>query len=430
MDAPYIGIHEVQEYCSRKVTVRGWMQYKRTSGGIWFLLVRDGTGLIQCVVSESDVSESVFQACQNVTRESSLTITGCIRAEQRAPGGYEIRIRDICIHQLAKGFPIDRIESIASLMDLRHLWIRSDRQSAILKVRNEIIRATQYYFDEWDIRIDTPILGLNSVQIISPVFDIDYFGNKAYLSSNGTFYLEAAVMAFGKVCHIGPAFRAETAISHDHLTEFWLIEFETAYAELDDIIPLVEEYIRFLIRSVLTNVVDSLKVLKRDTNLSEISDIAFSRIHFEEAKMLVTKKEAITEPDSELKSSEIQVITEMKNGPVFIDRLPVCKKRFHIKQTKDQTAKTLGFELYVPGSMGKIASGGQRETDYDILSERIQNYKIPIDLFPWYLDLRKYGSVTHSGFSVCLEKLVAWICGIKHIRETIPFPRMKHRLAP
>jgi len=430
MDKTYIS--DVGGHEGKDITIRGWLYNKRSSGKLWFLLIRDGTGIIQSVVSKADVSEGVFQACEDVTQESSLSVTGIVSPDERAPGGYELQANKIRVHQLAKDYPITPKEhGTAFLMDHRHLWLRSSRQIAILKIRHEIIKACRDFYDDRGFTlVDTPIFTPNAVEGTSTLFETEYFGSKAYLTQSGQLYSEAAIAAFGKVYCFGPTFRAEKSKTRRHLTEFWMVEPEVAYADLDDNMRLAEDFVSFIVQRVLKNRQEELKKLGRDTAPLEKVVPTFPRISYDEAVKILHDKGVDFKHGNDFGGGDETVIAEQFEKPVMVHRYPAGVKAFYMKRDSDDPSKALGVDVLAPEGYGEIIGGGQREDDLDALVQRIQEHNLPMEVFEWYLDVRRYGSVPHSGFGLGIERTVAWICKLPHVRETIPFPRMMYRLTP
>ena len=430
MDKTYIS--DVSEHEGKEVTVRGWLYNKRSSGKLWFLIVRDGTGMIQCVVSKSDVPQDTFQACEDVTQESSLSVTGVVSPDKRALGGYECQVKVIEVHQIAQDYPITPKEhGTAFLMDHRHLWLRSSRQWAILRVRHEIIKACRDFFDERGFTLmDTPIFTPNACEGTSTLFETEYFGSPAYLTQSGQLYSEATIGAFGKVYCFGPTFRAEKSKTRRHLTEFWMIEPEMAYADLDDAMKLAEEHISFIVKRVLENRQEELKSLERDTTSLERVVPPFPKISYDEAVKLLHENGVEFEHGNDFGGGDETVLAEQFDRPVMVHRWPAETKAFYMKRDAEDPTKALGVDVLAPEGYGEIIGGGQREDDHDLLVERIKEHGLPMEAFQWYLDVRKYGAVPHSGYGLGIERTVAWICKLPHVRETIPFPRMMHRLTP
>ena len=430
MDTTYI--NEVSKYSGKEVRIRGWLYNKRSSGKLWFLLVRDGTGIIQCVASKADVDESTFNACEEITQESSVIVTGKISEDKRAPGGYEMQLGTVEIVQLAKDYPITPKEhGTAFLMDHRHLWIRSSRQVAILKIRHEIIKSCRDFFDNRGFTlVDTPVFTPAACEGTTTLFETEYFGRKAYLTQSGQLYSEATAAAMGKVYCFGPTFRAEKSKTRRHLTEFWMVEPEVAYADLDDNMKLAEEFVSYVVQRVLEEKKEELKVLERDTAPLERVIPPFPRISYDEAVEILKKNNVDFEYGDDFGGGDETVISDNFDRPVMVHRYPAAIKAFYMKLDEKDPTKALGVDVLAPEGYGEIIGGGQREENYELLLSRIKEHNLPEEAFDWYLDLRKYGSVPHSGFGMGIERTVAWICKLPHVRETIPFPRMMHRLTP
>jgi len=416
----------------KEVTLQGWLYNKRSSGKLWFLLVRDGTGIVQCVVSKADVPEETFQWCEKLTQESSLTVVGKTIREARAPGGYEIQVKSIAVHQLVENYPITpKPHGPVFLMDHRHLWIRSVKQTAILKIRHEIIRAIRDFFDSRGfVLVDAPIFTPSACEGTTTLFETNYFGEKAYLTQSGQLYMEAAAMALGKVYCFGPTFRAEKSKTRRHLTEFWMVEPEIAYAELEDIMALAEEFIAYIVQRVLENKKEELAQLERDTAPLEKIVPPFPRLHYDQAVELLKKKGIPFEYGNDFGGTDETVISNAFEKPVMVHRYPAQVKAFYMKRDPEDPTKALCVDILAPEGKGEIIGGGQREDDYETLVQRIQEHRLPLSAFEWYLDLRRYGTVPHAGFGLGIERTVGWICGLSHVRETIPFPRMLYRLTP
>jgi asparaginyl-tRNA synthetase len=425
-------ISDIAKHENQTVTIRGWLYNKRSSGKLWFLLVRDGTGVIQAVVSKADVPEAVFQSCEGLTQESSLSVTGKVAADKRSPIGFELQVNDVAVHQIAQDYPITPKEhGTAFLMDHRHLWLRSSNQNAVLKVRHEIIRGIRDFFDTRGFTlVDAPIFTPAACEGTSTLFETDYFGEKAYLTQSGQLYMEAAAMAFGKVYCFGPTFRAEKSKTRRHLTEFWMVEPEVAYADLDDNMSLAEDFVAYLVRRVLENRKEELKHLERDTGRLEKIAVPFPRISYDEAVQILKDKGIAFEYGTDLGGTDETVISESFDRPVMVHRYPAGVKAFYMKNDPKDPSKALCVDMLAPEGIGEIIGGGQREDDYDTLVAKIKKHNLPMSVFDWYLDLRRYGSVPHSGFGLGIERTVGWLCGVPHVRETIPFPRMMQRIVP
>jgi asparaginyl-tRNA synthetase len=422
-----IGEHEGQE-----VELAGWLYNKTDKGKLQFLMVRDGTGTIQAVVFQDDVPTETFEAAQQVTQESSMILTGTVRADKRAPGGYELSVNQLEIVQLAEPYPITPKEhGVGFLMDHRHLWLRSARQHAILKVRAEVIRACRDYFDNNGfVLVDTPILTPAACEGTSTLFETDYFGDSAYLAQSGQLYSEASIASLGKVYCFGPTFRAEKSKTRRHLLEFWMIEPEMAFADLDDCMELAEGFVTYIVQTVLEKRKAQLEELERDTTWLEKVETPFPRVTYDEAVEIVRGKGLDIEWGDDFGSPHETALAQEFGKPVLVHRFPTQSKAFYMEPDPDRPELSLSVDCLAPEGYGEIIGGGQRIADHDLLLQRIREHKLPEDAFRWYLDLRRYGSTPHSGFGLGIERTVAWICGLEHIRETIPFPRMLHRLYP
>jgi asparaginyl-tRNA synthetase len=426
-------IDKVGEFVGQAVTIRGWLYNKRSSGKIRFLLIRDGTGIIQAVVVKNQSAPESFSATEILTQESSLEIRGSVRADARAPGGYELQVSDLRVFQVAEDYPISLKEHGPSfLLDHRHLWLRSSKQHAILRIRSQVIQAAQAYLNRENfVLFDAPILTPTACEGTSTLFETDYFyGEKAYLSQSGQLYAEAGAMAFGKVYTLGPTFRAEKSKTRRHLAEFWMLEPEVAFAELEDIISLAEELVTHLVHSVLTNRREELKVLERD--LSRLQSVAppFPRITYEQALDLLRGKGISHRWGDDFGATEDGLVSEQFDRPVIITHYPLQTKAFYMKSDPQRPDLALCLDVLAPEGYGEIIGGSQREDDFNKLLERLAQHNLPREPFEWYLDLRRYGSVPHSGFGLGIERTTAWICGIKHLREAIPFPRLLQRIYP
>ncbi len=435
---PPVSINELSKYENQEITIRGWLYNLRSSGKIIFLILRDGTGLLQGIVSKNNVTPAVFESARSLTQESSLEVIGTVHKVpegKTAPGGYELDIRDLMVYQsvpVEQPFPITPKEhGIEFLMDHRHLWIRSSRQHAILKVRHEIIRAVRNFFDERGFTlVDTPIFTPAACEGTTTLFEVGYFDEKAYLTQSGQLYNEATAAAFGKVYCFGPTFRAEKSKTRRHLTEFWMVEPEVAYANLDDIMVLAEEFITYIVRSVLQNRREELKSLERDIDKLEKIQPPFPRITYDEAVKSLAAKGSTIEWGSDLGGSDETILSQQFDRPVMVHRYPAQVKAFYMESDCARPDLALCVDVLAPEGYGEIIGGGQRASSLELLRQRITEHQLPPEAFDWYLDLRKYGTFPHSGFGMGIERAVAWICGLEHVRETIPFPRMLYRLKP
>jgi asparaginyl-tRNA synthetase len=447
--APIATIASLSQHEGKTVTLRGWLYNLRASGKLLFPIFRDGTGTIQGIVPKAAVPEGVFSTLKELTLESSLTVTGKVRADSRAPSGYELDVEDVTVIQKVPEdtpFPIQLKEAgVDFLMEHRHLWLRTPRQSAILRVRATIMRAAAEYFDlNGFIRTDPPILTPNACEGTSELFEMDYFDNdKAYLTQSGQLYVEATALALGKVYSFGPTFRAEKSKTRRHLTEFWMVEPEVAFLELDGLLDLAEAYITHIVTTVLTHHRADLQVIGKDiTRLEAVitapenSANKFPRLSYDEAHTMLEKAfaegkiEAPHKYGDDFGSPDETYISSQFSKPVMIHRYPAAIKAFYMQPDPADPTKALCVDVLAPEGYGEIIGGSQRVDSYDLLKARIEEHNLPLDAFQWYLDLRKYGSVPHAGFGMGIERVVAWICGLDHVRETIPFARTLNRIYP
>ena len=425
-------IKNISKYDGKKAIIKGWLYNKRSSGNIVFLLVRDGTGIMQCVVSKNNVDNNVFKSAQKVTQESSLIVTGDVRKEERAIGGYELFINDIKILQIVSDYPITpKSHGVGFLMKNRHLWLRSKKQHAILKIRAEVIKACREYLDKNGfINIDTPILTPAACEGTSTLFETKYFDQMAYLSQSGQLYNEATIMSFGKVYCYGPTFRAEKSKTRRHLMEFWMIEPEMAYFDWKDNIEIQEEFVTYIVQAVLKNRRSELEILERNLDKLKIIKPPFPKISYDEALEILKKEGKDINWGDDFGAGEETIISKSFDKPVFIHHYPMKCKAFYMKPDPERPDVSQSNDLIAPEGYGEIIGGGQRIDNLELLEEKIKEHNLPRDAFKWYLDLRKYGTVPHSGFGLGIERTVAWICKLKHIRETIPFPRLLYKIYP
>jgi asparaginyl-tRNA synthetase len=425
-------IKELSQHIGQKVTVNGWLYNKRTAGKLQFPILRDGSGYLQCVVVKKEVSEETWRAVEEVTQESTARVTGTVRAEERAPGGVELGVESFEILALTQDYPITPKEhGTAFLMDIRHLWLRSAKQHAVLRIRSEIEQACRDFFYERDfVLIDSPILTANAAEGTSTLFETDYFGEKAYLSQSGQLYLEPAAAAFGRVYCFGPTFRAEKSKTRRHLTEFWMVEPEVAFLEFDGLQELAEEFIEHIVDRALERCKEELKTLERDVSKLENVRRPFPRISYREAIELLASKGMPAKFGDDLGGDEETVIANSFDRPVMITRYPAAIKAFYMQPDPKDPSVALALDMIAPEGYGEIIGGSQRIHDHDLLLQRLKDHNLPIDRFQWYLDVRKYGTFPHSGFGMGVERVVAWISGVPHLRETIPYPRMLNRIYP
>ncbi len=429
---PSVYIQEIARYVGQEVSIRGWVRTRRSSGKIQFLVVRDGTGDLQAVVSKSTVGESQFALSASLTQESSVILTGSVRADKRAQGGCELDVSNVELVHLAEPFPIQPKEhGVGFLMEHRHLWLRSSRQHAILLIRHEIIRACRNFFDERGfVLVDAPIFTPNACEGTTTLFQTDYFDQKAYLTQSGQLYSEATAAALGKVYCFGPTFRAEKSKTRRHLMEFWMVEPEVAFAELADVMDLAEALLSHIAARILESRRNELAVLERDCSKLERITAPFPRLTYEEAVALLQEHGNPIQPGDDFGGDEETVLSKAFDRPVLVHRYPSTIKAFYMETDPARPDLALCMDVLAPEGYGEIIGGGQRIHDHDKLMARIRDHKLPEEAFRWYLDLRRYGSVPHAGFGMGIERVVAWICGIEHVRETIPFPRMLYTLYP
>lgn len=426
-------IAEVYKYVDQEVKLGAWVANKRSSGKIAFLQLRDGTGFIQAVIVKAEVSEDLFQKAKSLSQESSLYVTGVVQKDERSPIGYELLVKEIDVIHHSVDYPITPKEhGTEFLMDHRHLWLRSRRQHAVMKIRNEIIRATYEFFNEHGfVKVDPPILTGSAPEGTSELFATKYFDQDAYLSQSGQLYMEAAAMALGKVFSFGPTFRAEKSKTRRHLIEFWMIEPEMAFCEFEDNLKVQEEYVSNVVQSVLKNCSIELKTLGRDTSKLEQIKAPFPRISYDDAITFLHNKgfDDIKWGD-DFGSPHETAIAESYEKPVFITHYPTSIKPFYMQPDPNRDEVVLCADLIAPEGYGEIIGGSERVYDFELLKKRLAEHHLDEEAYKWYLELRQYGSVPHSGFGLGLERTVAWISGVEHVRETIPFPRLLNRLYP
>jgi len=426
-------IEDLAKYVDQVVTLKGWLYNKRSSGKVQFLILRDGTGLLQCIVFKGNVSEEIFNDAGTLTQESSFEVTGKVKKEERAPGGHELDVTNVKVINIAKDYPITpKDHGVEFLLDKRHLWVRSKKQVAILKIRHRIIKAIRDFFDERGFTLfDPPIITPSACEGTSTLFETEYFDlGKAYLTQSGQLYAEAGAMALGKVYTFGPTFRAEKSKTRRHLTEFWMVEPEAAFYDLDDNMDLAEDFLEYIVQAVLKDRKEELDVLERDIAPLKRVIKPFPRITYDEAVEILKKKGVDFEYGNDLGGADETIISNEFDRPVMVHRYPAAVKAFYMKRDPKNTNLALAVDVLGPEGYGELIGGSQREDDLDLLLERIKEHDLPQEFFEWYLDLRRYGSVPHSGFGLGLERTVSWICGLDHIRETIPFPRMIYRNTP
>ena len=447
---PLTTIAEIGQHVGQTVTLRGWLYNLRASGKLLFPIFRDGSGTIQGIVPKAAVPEEVFETLKNLTLESSLVVTGKVRADERAPSGFELDVESVEVTQRIPDetpYPIQLKEAgVDFLMEHRHLWLRTPRQSAILRVRATIMRAAAEYFDtNGYVRTDPPILTPNACEGTSELFEMDYFdGDKAYLTQSGQLYIEATALALGKVYSFGPTFRAEKSKTRRHLTEFWMIEPEACYMDLDGLMELSEAFLSHIVTRVLELHRAELKVIGKDVAKLEVvvapdakgERVPFPRLSYDEAHAMLLDAHAKGLLESEhvygddFGSPDETYLSSQFDKPLMVHRYPAAVKAFYMQPDPKDPTKALCLDVLAPEGYGEIIGGSQRVDSYELLKSRIETHNLPMDAFQWYLDLRKYGSVPHSGFGMGIERCVAWICGLEHVRETIPFARTLNRIYP
>lgn len=426
-------IEDLSNYVGEEVELKGWLYNKRSSGKIRFLLLRDGTGIVQCVMMKGAIPDDTFAKFDELTQESSFGVKGKVRKDDRAPGGFEIEIIKIDIFHIATEYPITpKDHGVEFLADRRHLWLRSSRQHAIMRVRHRIIKAIRDFFDGRGFTlIDSPILTPAACEGTTTLFETEYFDlGKAYLTQSGQLYAEAGAMAFGKVYCFGPTFRAEKSKTRRHLSEFWMVEPEVAYFDLNDNMELAEEFLEYIVQTVLKERVEELKVLGRNTTYLQNVKKPLPRITYDEAVEILKKKGVTFEWGSDFGGTDETIISEQFDRPVMVHHYPAKIKAFYMKRDPNNADLALAVDVLAPEGYGEIIGGSQREDDFHTLLQRIKEYNLPQEAFEWFLDLRRYGTVPHAGFGLGIERTVGWICGLDHVRETIPFPRMIYRLTP
>jgi asparaginyl-tRNA synthetase len=428
----WVYIEDIAKHEGETVEIRGWVYNKRSSGKVRFLLVRDGTGIIQATIFSSEKDHPLFRQFDALTQESSLIVRGKVREEKRAPGGYELNIEDMETLQIAQDYPITPKEhSTPFLMEHRHLWLRSSKQHAILQIRAEVVKAIRDFFDGRGFRLmDTPILTPSACEGTTTLFETQYFDQKAYLSQSGQLYNEATAMAFGKVYCFGPTFRAERSKTRRHLIEFWMVEPEVAFAVLDDIVELAQDLIVFILERTLEKRRRELETLERDTAPLDRVKKPFPRVTYEEALHLLQSKGSAIAWGTDFGAPEEGLMSEIFDLPVCVTHFPAAIKAFYMQPDAARPDLALGVDVLASEGYGEIIGGGQRIHDLALLEQRIKEQNLPREAYEWYLDLRKFGTAPHSGFGLGVERTVAWICGTKHIRETIPFPRLLYRIYP
>lgn len=439
-DSVYIA--ELEQHVGETITVQGWLAQKRSSGKIKFLVVRDGTGYLQCVAFKKEVKPELFERCDRVPLESSLAVRGAVRRDDRAPGGFELGIEELTVYHEAGEFPIQPKEhGVEFLFDHRHLYLRSRTPQAVLRVRHEVVQACRdFFYERGFVLIDSPILTPAACEGTTTLFETDYFGEQAFLTQSGQLYLEPACMALGKVYCMGPTFRAEKSKTRRHLTEFWMVEPEVAFLELDGLLELAEEFVSYIVARVLERCGPALEHLERDTAKLESIRAPFPRLTYDEAAALLSTPEARARmkeasappftPGGDFGGFDETLLTEKLDRPVMVTHWPAETKAFYMQPDPADPSKALCVDVLAPEGYGEIIGGSQRIHDEALLRQRIEEHGLPKKAFEWYLEIRRHGTVPHAGFGMGIERVVTWLCGIPHLREAIPYPRQIHRLYP
>jgi len=428
-----IYIKDLSHHVGEEISLKGWLFNKRSSGKIKFIILRDGTGYLQCIYFKGNVSEEIFSLADRLGQESSVEVKGKVKAEPRAVGGYELDATDLKVISETHDYPITPKEhGVEFLMDNRHLWLRSSRQVAIMKIRHRIVKAIRDFFDDRGFTLmDPPIITPAACEGTSTLFETEYFDlGKAYLTQSGQLYAEAGALALGKVYTFGPTFRAEKSKTRRHLTEFWMVEPEVAFADLNDDMDLAEEFLEYIVQTVLKDKQEELKVLERDTSKLEMVKRPLPRISYDEALEILKRNGIDFQWGNDLGATDETVISNQFDRPVMVHRYPSEVKAFYMKRDPNNEKLALAVDVLAPEGYGEIIGGSQREDNLEVLQARIKEHNLPQQAFEWYLDLRRFGSVPHAGFGLGLERTVGWICGLEHLRETIPFARMIYRNTP
>jgi asparaginyl-tRNA synthetase len=437
--SPQTYINQLAEHAEQEVTLKGWLYNMRSSGKILFPQLRDGSGIVQCVVLKNAVSPELFEKLKGLGQESALIVRGKVRADSRAPSGFEVDVSDAEVVQEVHDYPITPKEhGTEFLLDHRHIWLRSRRQHSVLKIRHTVVKAIRDFLDNDGFTLcDAPIFTPAACEGTTTLFAADYFdGEKAYLTQSGQLYNEATAAAFGKVYCFGPTFRAEKSKTRRHLTEFWMVEPEMAYAALDDVMNLTERFLSYIAERVLTTRSEELKILERDVTKLESIIPPFPRLHYDDAVKLLQdghaagKLETKFEWGGDFGAPDESYISGLYDKPIMVHHYPAAVKAFYMARDPERAELALGVDVLAPEGYGEVIGGGERATSLEFLKAQIAEHDLPEEAFDWYLDLRRYGSVPHAGFGMGIERCTAWMCGIEHIRETIPFPRMMYRLRP
>ncbi len=429
--APIVAIHNLSEHVGMSVRLQGWLYNHRASKKVQFLEVRDGSGIVQCVLSLADAPQA-FERARTFGQESVVVVTGRVAAHPKQPGVFEVQVQDIEGTPTSEEYPITpKVHGTDFLMDRRHLWLRSKRQHAILRVRHTIIRAVRDFFDEHDFTlVDAPIFTPNACEGTSTLFQTEYHDETAYLTQSGQLYMEAAAAAFGKAYCFGPTFRAEKSKTRRHLAEFWMVEPEVAFLDLAGDMALAEQFLEHVVARVLADRQPELALLERDTSALERVQTPFPRLSYDDAVAKLAGLGQSVAPEDDFGAEHETILSQQFDRPVIVHRYPRACKAFYMKRDPEQPERALCMDVLAPEGYGEIIGGGQREDDLEVLQAAISAHQLPQEAFEWYLDLRRYGSFPHAGFGLGIERTVAWICGLPHVRETIPFPRLLNRLRP
>lgn len=432
MTAPPVRIRRLSEHVGTVVRVQGWLANRRSSGKLLFLIVRDGSGVVQCVAAKAQIGEESFKELDALPQESALEVEGTVAVDARSPGGHELQVTAVRVERVAQPYPITNKEhGVDFLMERRHLWLRSSRQAATLRVRARVIKSIRDFFDRRDfVCVDAPIFTPSACEGTSTLFEVDYFGDPAYLTQSGQLYGEAAAMALGKIYVFGPTFRAEKSKTRRHLTEFWMVEPEVAWARLDDVMDLAEEFLETIVTDVLADCEEDLKLLERDLDKLRAVKRPFPRISYDEGVKKMNAGGHPFEWGGDLGAPDEEFLTKDEVKPLLVHRFPAAVKAFYMKRDPADERVALCVDVLAPEGYGEIIGGSERADDLAFLEEQIAKHELPREAFEWYLDLRRYGSVPHGGFGMGVERCVAWLCGTHHIRECIPFPRMLYRIYP
>ena len=439
--ADHVYIEDIAEHVGEEVTLKGWLHNLRSSGKLHFMIVRDGTGFMQGVAFRDNFEDrEAFKALRRLPQETSLVLRGAVKESDRAPHvPYELDVRQVeVVREPTAEYPLTPVgrgggeeHGVAFLMEHRHLWLREPRQVAILRVRHRIIKAIRDFFDDRGFTlVDAPIFTPSACEGTSTLFETQYFSQKAYLTQSGQLYMEAAAMALGKVYCFGPTFRAEKSKTRRHLTEFWMVEPEVAYLELDGVMALAQAFVQSIVAGVLEDCRQELDQLERDTSKLEACLQPFARLHYDEAVQLLKERGSAIEHGADFGGEDETILTEGYDRPIMVHRYPAAVKAFYMKRDAEDATKALGVDVLAPEGYGEIIGGGEREWDLEKVEQAIAEHRLPKGDFEWYLDVRRYGSVPHGGFGLGIERTVAWICGLHHVRETIPFPRLLDRMVP